>query len=388
MISPSTEGIVSHLGALSVADAIAPDGVREFSALPGNATAAFSPEDWLADASEELTFQFSASVEARQKSLDARIEAVDDGLADVRIERIRQVLQLMEGPLSHTHVDESARRLARSYQANSAAARADTVAQPADPGKRYALMRLALEELVQNGHADATTRLRADLAALWTAQGARVRASLNIAAIANEYSPQETTAQLSFRAAYYQLMETAPTVRTLFDKLMELGGAEGPNKAHRLLQRAFWMDLQSVASSMDRTTLLLAGTTVSYLGEVCQSMVAFARDLSNRFGEIGVREDGMGRPAFETRCAKELLGISDSMTPPRGLLERLAVLLMGKNAEQRNIVVFYNALHRQMMVWPLVVWTVQDRKESVLAQLKRLLEKNEGVHPVATRQGG
>jgi hypothetical protein len=127
---------------------------------------------------------------------------------------------------------------------------------------------------------------------------------------------------------------------------------------------------------MDKIHLLQAAGAITYLGQVCQSMAVFARDLIGRFGEVGLRADGLGQTAFETRCARELVGLADSMSPPRSLLERVAALLMGKVVERRRTVIFYNALYSQTMLWPLAVWPVPDRKENVQQQLRKLLEKH------------
>jgi type III secretion system YopN/LcrE/InvE/MxiC family regulator len=336
-----------------------------------------SVQEWLANASEERSFEFSATFEAQQKSLEERLEPESHGLADITVDRIRHVLELMEGPESHANVRDTARRLASGYQQGAPADVRQQFAPPTlDPGKRYGFMRLALEELSQRGDVDASQRLSDDLEALCTGEGSRVRASLNIAAVANEFSAGSAGRQDDFRGTYYQMIETTPTVKSLFEKLTELGGDGGLNKTHHLLQRALWMDLQAVSPSMDKIHLLQAAGAITYLGQVCQSMAVFARDLIGRFGEVGLRADGLGQTAFETRCARELVGLADSMSPPRSLLERVAALLMGKVVERRRTVIFYNALYSQTMLWPLAVWPVPDRKENVQQQLRKLLEKH------------
>jgi type III secretion system YopN/LcrE/InvE/MxiC family regulator len=366
--------------ALSLASTSAADAIQVGPPLDGGSPVLVSEQEWLADASEELTFQFSAALEAKEKSLEERMNPVDTGFAEITVERIRNVLQLMEGEISQSQIRDTTLHLARAYLHDGAG---DAPERPEvsklDPGKQYALLRLTKDELIRQGHTEAATRVDQDLNTLWATQGTRVRASLNIATIASECSTDGVT-QDEFRSTYYRLIESAPSsIKSLFQKLVELGADDGPNKAHHLLQRALWMDLQSVSPSMDKMKLLQAASAVVQAGQICQTMIALARDFTARFGEAGVRADGLGRGAFELRVASELINIGDSMSPAKVLLDKVAALLMGTSIERQRAIRFFSALYNQMLLWPMAIWAMQDRKETVLTALKKLLDKRAAV---------
>jgi type III secretion system YopN/LcrE/InvE/MxiC family regulator len=362
-------------GALPFASVSGADEVQFPRHVDDDGPALVSEQEFLANSAEELTFQFSATLEAAEKSLDERADPVDTEFADMSVERIRNVLQLMEGETSQTQIRDATLHLARAYMHDSAH---DAPDRPVtlDPGKQYALLRLTKDELTRQGHVEAAGRVDEDLTALWTAQGTRVRASLNIATIASEYSSNGGATQDEFRAVYYQLIESAPTIKGMLQKLVELGADGGPTKANHLLQRALWMDLKSLSPSMDRMRLFQAASAVVQTGQICQTMIGYAKDCTTRFGQADVgTADGLGRSAFELKLAGELINIGDSMSPAKSLLDKVAVLLMGKSIERQRWVRFFSALHNQMLLWPNPIWAMQDRKETVLTVLKKLLDK-------------
>jgi HrpJ-like domain len=362
------------------------------SVASGAQSGAMSPanaSDWQANATEELTFQFSALVETHTKSLEERLNAVPDHVSQLRIDRVRQLLRMLEGDQAHTRIRATVESMVQAYQGNPGVAGIDQrAAEPSgpamEPARRYAFMRLALNELeTRKADPGALAWLHDELDTLYTEHGVQIRAALNIAPVMAESDISQARAK-ELRDAYYELLNAKLSPRFLFERLLQLGAGNALTQAHALLQRAFWSDLQSLHPSMDRLKLHRCAYEVMTMGQICQTLVAQARTLLSKFspGYPGPPENDRD---LEVRCAKEMLALADSMNPPRAMLERIGVIA-GANtksaqaapalaaASTQKEVLLYNHLFRQIQQWPPTLWAMPDRKDTVAAQLRKLLD--------------
>lgn len=122
-------------------------------AVRATVAATNSPSSHLAVAAEELTFQFSETVEAKESSLEERLkrqQRATEKAASLKVEHIQAIIKLMEGKEGYEVLRGQARSFAALYQTNAEAALKHIDLESMSAEKKYALLHLAVNTLGQN----------------------------------------------------------------------------------------------------------------------------------------------------------------------------------------------------------------------------------------------
>ena len=122
-----------------------------------------SPTSHMAVAAEELTFQFSEAVEAKETALEDRLKRqrqATEKVGSLKVVQIQAIMKLMEGKEGYEILRGQARSFATLYQTNPEAAIKHIDLDNMASEKKYALLNLAINTLGLNpNNRDAQTKL-------------------------------------------------------------------------------------------------------------------------------------------------------------------------------------------------------------------------------------
>jgi hypothetical protein len=335
-------------------------GVRLEEVAEPAAPAVFSLQKGMAEAAEELTFQFSEVVEAREQTLEDRFEDVhlrhkEDG--EVSIEQVCAVLRLMEGGDGYYLLRGQARQFARAFSQDPALAM-EMLPSPRllPPRQRYALLRLAAETLADGGDQLAAGRLAADARALASGHGEQLRGLFGVLPALRTGSAGGALSGIGER--YFQLLATKPSVRSVLDALAELSGGAGSGAVLNTMQK----DWAGNIARLEQVGMFVA---VSRLVGAVRTMLEHGKDLASFPGAAAPADDAL---AFKHTRAMIDIG---NASVPGGLLDKLVNIVLGPQAAPQSRQRLFSYLHRQAQRWPDQVWTSEGGRGVVLEQLAR-----------------
>jgi hypothetical protein len=319
----------------------------------------FDLQACLADAAEELTFQFSEVVEAQEKTLEQRIESSEKHDADLSVAQVHAIMTLMEGHEGYATIRAQARQFAHAFANNPE--HALDLLQPTelDGERRYALLTLAIDALDRSGRQDLSGELRQHGRAhhiLDVGHDDKVR---RLVASGIGTPPRGAPTDMSSRESYFQLLAIQPSVRSVFDAAAEAQG------------------LQHVASSLEGIQLTGQGQTasahleqigcflaVNRLVEVVRTMIGFAHQLIVQTA----RRDAIDR-GEPIKVARHLIDLGNTSVPSAPL-EKLASVILGQ-CDDLAKAAFFGSLHLQVRRWPSPIWTMTEGKKILLDHLVR-----------------
>ncbi|MBV6322447.1 hypothetical protein [Duganella violaceipulchra] len=315
-------------------------------------------QEGLTNAAEELTFQFSELVEARDRTLEERFSAGDElhEESQISIHQVRAVLRLMEGRDGYDRLRGQARVFAQAFREGEAGVMELLSPKFFAPHERYALLRLAADVLDQDSAASG--RLADDARALVDRHHDQMGGlfatlpALKQARAVTAGQPGEAAKQ------FLQLLAATPTVRSVLDVLAETAGEDGAGPVLNTMQ-------QTLGGQIGLLEQIGVFVTVSRLVGAVRTMLAYG-------GELAAYP---AAPAVGSNCAmsfkhtRALIDIANSSVPG-GLLDKLAVTVLGRSAPAARWRLF-SVLHRQARRWPNEVWASLDARALVLQQLVR-----------------
>ena len=350
---------------------------------------ASDPQAWLASAAEELTFQFSEIVEAREHALETRLESQsgEHVAQTLKVEQVQAIARLMEGREGYDFLRAQARAFAQAHQENPEQAIAMLHLESMTPDRRYALIRMAQQTLESQEASEAS---RQSLQRLQDAPAPGVSPLWRTHTLVKAVS--EGTDQVQpYLDPYYTLIGTQPSARTVFDTAVELADSQGLLMALSRMQRAWGRHLP--VSEMEQ----LGGLwIVQRLVQVVRTMHHETQALLDHFGVLG----GHQHTQFN-RHVRSLLDLTQSSLPanlidklittwtaspricsrclPRSLLRcaschrsrmRCMCAPVTRSCTCKDTRAFLlSLLHLHARNWPEAVWASADTKKSLLEQL-------------------
>lgn len=207
----------------------------------------------LQNAAEEMTFQHGESEEktlARRTISDASKQNKGAGLT-----RVKQVLSKLPD-LKKSHLERVMQILMRLRHAESFDPRHQVREQFPEPSHQYAAL-LAFAERLREEGAPASQLAMAEraLRELEAEQGPAIRAALNIADVADEFSQTQLGDLQTLRATYRDAVLDAAGLNETFNTLKDRHGDSELLQAIKYLLKALAADLGSDGPSIDRAKL-------------------------------------------------------------------------------------------------------------------------------------
>lgn len=317
----------------------------------------FNPQKYLANAAEELTFQFSEIVEAQARALEDRFSEIHElhQDADISTQQVRAVLRLMEGREGYDALRSQARHFAKAFSEGRPDAM--DILSPGffKPHERYGVLRLAMEVLDETGQKETTGRLVDGLRTLATQHKDQLQSVFGpLSAV--EFARTAVGSQDKLRDQYFQLLAVKPTVRSVLDAAVEMDSIDNAESSLNAMQKA-WAE----QSQLEQIGIFVA---VSKLVGGVKTMIAHGRELMSYPGTIQKND-----PSLPYKHARTLIDIASSSVPGN-LLDKLAAGILGQSQRDSRHG-FFSFLHRQVRHWPDVVWASAEGKAIVLQQLVR-----------------
>ncbi len=358
-------------------------------AFPSPETTTIDPQAWLARASEELTFQFSETVEAREHALEARMELHSGDHDDkaLRIEQVQAIARLMEGREGFETLRAQTRAFANAFQKDPQQALAMLNLESMTPDRRYALIRMAQQTLESRGIGEGPLQALQEMqrtpatgaSAVWRAD-----------TLANAVFENTDRVQSDLES-YYSLIATQPSARTLLDSAVELGGQDGLLVALNRMQRTWGRSLP--VGELEQLGGLLI---VNRLVHVVRTMYHDAGRLLAQFGMLEAQQS-----VALNRHVRSLLDLTQSSLPAN-LIDKLITAWTASPracsrcrprtvmrcttcghsraqclcpAQARTCTCsdtrlhLLSLLHLHARAWPPAVWASAETKKSLLEQL-------------------
>lgn len=317
----------------------------------------FNPQQYLANAAEELTFQFSEIVEARERALEDRFSEIHElhQDADISTQQVRAVLRLMEGREGYDALRSQARHFAKAFSEGRPDAMDLLSPEFFKPHERYGVLRLAMDALEETGQKETSGRLAGDLRTLATQHKDQLQSVFgSLSAVESACTAAESEDKL--RDQYFQLLAVKPTVRSVLDAAVEMGGIANAGSSLNAMQKA-WAE----QSRLEQIGIFVV---VSRLVGGVQTMIAHGRELISYSGKTPEND-----PSLPYKHARTLIDIASSSVPGN-LLDKLAAAILGQSQRESRHG-FFSFLHRQVRHWPDAVWASAEGKAIVLQQLVR-----------------
>ena len=211
------------------------------------------PRSLLQDAAEEMTFQHG---EKAEKSLARRrVRDGDQRTQKTGLSQVQQVLAKL-GDLKKSVLERTLQILLRMQHAQSFELRQQVREQLPEPSHQYAAL-LALGERLRAEGAPAEQIARAEqaLRELEQLHGPEIRAALNIAEIADEFSQSRLGDLQTLRATYRDAVLDASGLTETFNRLKDRHGDSELLQAIKYLLKALAADLGADGPSIDRAKL-------------------------------------------------------------------------------------------------------------------------------------
>jgi hypothetical protein len=351
----------------------------------------------LADAAEELTFQFSETVEAQQHSLEERLadRAELQAESNLSVEQVQYVLRLMEGHEGYSQLRMQARAFADAMHRDPQHAQSLLRLESMPPAQRYAVLRLAMDALEQSGHLAGARQIRDEHGSALDVGAKSFECQEGVARLASHAAAVQRSAadhRDELEESYYQLIGTQPSARSVFDAAAEFDGLEHLEASLGAMQMS-WAGRPPL-SGLDELGCLVI---VNRLAEVVRTMIASAHELLSALGA----HHG-GDVSLPIRHARSLIDLASSSVPS-GPLDRLAAALLDTPrrcprcslprglrcsgcgsfralchctptgactcADAKPF--FFSLLHHQARRWPDAVWAAADGRKHLLEQLVR-----------------
>jgi hypothetical protein len=331
------------------------------SASPGKVSPAssFDLQACLADAAEELTFQFSEVVEAREKSLARLMEASKEQKAELTVTQIQAIMTLMEGHDGYATIRAQARQFAHAFARNPEHALDLLRPEEFDGECRYALLTLAIDALSRSGRPELSTQLRQHARTQPLLDSGHDDRVMRLAAAGIGTRQRASPADFPARESYFQLLAIQPSVRSVFDAATEAQGLQRIARALEDMQLAG--NRQTTAARLEQIGCFLA---VNRLVEVVRTMSGFGNELIRKIARRDVKD-----PEEPIRVTRHLIDLGNTSVPS-GPLDRLATMVLGQ-CDDTAKAAFFGSLHFQVRQWPSAVWTMPEGKKILLDNLVR-----------------
>ena len=342
--------------------------------------------NFLAVSAEELTFQFSEVVEAKESSLEERLtreKQVKEKSVAIKVEEIQAIMKLLEGKTGYEILRGQARGFAALYQRAPEAAikQLDLDSMPAE--KKYALLTMALGTLgTTKDHTDTQVSLVAHIQ-----RQDNPFQKINhqqIAALAGkkEASDSEQIDVLT------QAISLHPSIKGVWDLVTE-------KSAGNLIEALHKTRLEWQASNISIIENVGAFMILHKIITIIQSMSTDTEKILARIGALDIRKTDLLQ-----KHTKLLIDLAQSSTPST-LIEKILVSL--KSIKRRcsrcislhcldcknclgdatvcsclddvkchctdSQTFFLSVLHLHARGWPKDVWISSDAKSLVLDQL-------------------
>lgn len=252
--SGSIQADLTNLAGLrSDRDAPSTTGTQSEGQYRGERVVLGDERSLLQDAAEEMTFQHGESEEktlARRTISDAAKQ--NKGVA---LTRVKQVLSKLPD-LKKSHLERVMQILMRLRHAESFDLRHQVREQFPEPSHQYAAL-LAFAERLRAEGAPASRIAMAEraLSELEAEQGPAIRAALNIAEIADEFSQTQLGDLQALRAIYRDAVLDAAGLNETFNTLKDRHGDSELLQAIKYLLKALAADLGADGPSIDRAKL-------------------------------------------------------------------------------------------------------------------------------------
>lgn len=345
-----------------------------------------SPTSHLAVAAEELTFQFSEAVEAKETALEERLQRqrrVTEKLGSLSVAQIQAIMTLMEGKEGYEILRGQARSFATLYQTNPELAIKYIELDNIPSEKKYTLLSLATNTLGLNPNS----------------RDAQIKLSQYIQQQNNPFQQPEQTnifqaVSVKHRPSQQQgsslpqVVSIQPSIKSLWDVINEKSNGNLLDAMRAI--RSEWSDDQTFP--LENIGALVI---VHKIMTIIQSMHTHAEDIMKR---IGVQDAWKGD--FPKKQTKILIDLAQS-SMPSSLIDRLVdSLKSSKRSCPRCTTLKHMActtcrgkslacdckvdtvcrctdfrgyilslLHWHARQWPLEVWINDDAKTMVLDQL-------------------
>lgn len=319
----------------------------------------FDLQACLADAAEELTFQFSEVVEARETSLEQQMETSGAQAAELTTTQVHAIMTLMEGHDGYASIRAQARQFAHAFARNPE--RALELLRPAeyDGECRYTLLTLAIDALGRSGRPELCEQLRRHARVQPLLDSGHEDKVMRLAASGIGTQHRASPADFRARESYFQLLAIQPSVRSVFDAATEAQGLQHVARSLEDIQLAG--NWQAPSARLEQIGCFLA---VSRLVEIVRTMSGFGHELIRQIARRDLRD-----PEEPIRVTRHLIDLGNSSVPS-GLLDKLATMVLGQCDETAKAA-FFASLHLQVRRWPPAVWTMTDGKKILMDHLVR-----------------
>ncbi len=349
-----------------------------------------SNQKMLANASEELTFQFSEIVERSSHAEENKVESDREkqGEAHITVEKTAAILKIMQGDAAYDYLRSHARNIALQLK-NSSANYADVFdIYSLDSDHKYTLLKLTLDALKKSNQTDIVAKLHEEHGALLNTKDAQIANILNVR------EPKKTAENADeYHRSYFEILEITPSVSTVLSTAVSLGGMSQLNKSIHQMQMNW-------AKSLSLKDLTQVGTfvLVTRLVQTVQTMIANSKKLMH---EVGIENESLEAHHFE--LAKKLIDLIGSSAPSVGL-DNLGKNILQANRKCPNCARnarlfckkcspnkrycsclvpdsacsckdskswFFSILFRHAKTWPNVVWATEEAKDNMLQHIIR-----------------
>jgi hypothetical protein len=326
----------------------------------GGGFAAFA-EAGSVDADPAVIANFERAVQAPRASLSDRLSEYRDGIS---IERVRTVLRLTQGEEAFMRL----RTLGTAFAQAWLDGKPDStrLLEPAgmEPAVRYGLMRLALEALQEEGRSGARSALTHNLYELYETH----RSEVDDAYIVNALrwtDGDDTERKRKLQHVYFDLIQTAPTTRSVFDAVSRMGSPEELEAALSSAQQGWQQGMRERMTGLDRDRLTELGGFLALckVMHLVQALLTGAKDLV-RFAAPERAEDS----TQTLQCARSFVDIASSALPASAL-DKLATSLLGTRLGGLRST-FFSRLHQLAQRWPEAIWSTAEVRAAVVKQLQ------------------
>lgn len=344
----------------------------------------------LANASEELTFQFSETIENLHHSEEnkAKSDLEKQKEATLSVQKITAILKIMQSDKEYDYLRSHARNIALQIKNSSAdyAELFDIYSLESD--HKYTLLRLTIDALEKANQVDIAAKLHKEHGAFLSQNDAY------IANILNAREPKKTVENTNeYHRSYFEILEITPSVSTILSTAINLGGLSELNKSIHQMQM-HWAKNLSLKDLTQVGTFVL----VTRLVQAVQTMIANSKRLMH---EVGVENESLEALHFE--LSKRLIDLIGSSAPSIGLdkfgknilqmnrkcpnCARSARLFCRKCSPSKKYCSclvpdsacsckdskswFFSILFRHAKTWPNVVWATEEAKNNMLEHIIR-----------------
>lgn len=295
-------------------------------------------------AAEELTFQFSATMERKMKSISSR--SFQPHLANERItqiEKLRSLYELLDNEFNQQNLKLQAKQI---YQHASRGAEIN-LSDSSIPAASYIILKEAHSLAVSNDDVKAQEVIESRLAQLEKKDGRKIDAGLNTAKHLQS-SFKDSSKRDAMRHIYYQSILGSSTMAGLMHSLLDTFGDKDLSGSIDVLTKAVLEDMNAMRPSSSRDHLSLKLKDLNGMN-CARSLI---NDCKAFIGHIKNKKNVADSEAIG--LTKNVLTMTSGSIFSNDL-HRIANEFVGGDAEQKLI--FMNALYPFMKSLPKALWS-------------------------------